>query len=93
MTTSSDKEPIQLYSEKPDGWTIVEELPTSLSLGDPTLHEVLQWHISLCGWCANGSLLKPPPFGERDNRKCPEYYEIVAEYSEYEATYIRWGKP
>lgn len=81
----SDREPIRLSSEG--------TFETSLSLGDPTLHEVLSWHVPLCMWCYMGSNRNPPVFGTPDDRKCPEYYEIVAEYSEYEATYIRMGNP
>jgi hypothetical protein len=86
----SDREPIQYFSESGE---IAAELPTSLSLGDPTMHEVLQWHIGLCRYCFHGIKAAPPPFGAKDNRKCLEYYEIATEYSEYEATYVRMGNP
>lgn len=89
----NDREPIRLYSKDGQWEYVSEELPTSLSLGDPTLHEVLQWHQSICSHCILGSKLNPPLFGRPDNRKCVEYYEIVQEYSEYEATYIRQGNP
>jgi hypothetical protein len=81
----SDREPIQLSSEG--------TFETSLSLGDPTLHEVLIWHLSKCATCQDGEKLAPAAFGHRSVNKCDEYYEIAAEYSEYEATYVRQGNP
>lgn len=82
---SNDREPIRLSSEG--------TFETSLSLGDPTLHTITRWHINMCEWCSSQENTRPPDFGKKDTRKCPEYYEIFAEYSEYEANYASKGNP
>lgn len=72
----------------------INEIPSSReTYNDPTLYEVLQWHISLCPVCLDGRDKPPPAFGTADNRHCPEYYGIAEEYSEYERDYIRWANP
>jgi len=66
---------------------------TSSDLGDIPLYDFLRWHISVCAYCFLHENEAPPQFGYPDNRKCQDYYEIVGEYSEYEAIYIRRGEP
>lgn len=79
LTENSETEPIKILSSE--------------DFGDPTMHEVLQWHISCCEWCKSMLDSPPPAFGMPDNRHCPEYYEIVQEYSDYERDYISKGNP
>lgn len=85
----SDREPIRLYSDESKG--IFQTLETSLSIGDPTLHDVLQWHMSLCPVCE----VRPRPsgFGVKDRSHCEEYFGILMEYSEYESDYVSKGNP
>lgn len=66
---------------------------SSEDFGDPTLHEVLQWHIVHCFPCTNHQFDPPPAFGKADKRHCEEYFEIVQEYSDYERDYVSKGNP
>lgn len=72
----------------------VNKIPSSReTYNDPTLYEVLKWHISVCRVCHDGLEKPPPAFGTADTRHCQEYYGIAEEYSEYERDYIRWANP
>jgi hypothetical protein len=71
----------------------INKILSSSDFGDPTLYETLNWHIFHCDWCKWGLKEPPPPFGHTDLRHCPEYYEIVAEYSDYERDYALKGNP
>jgi hypothetical protein len=66
---------------------------SSKDLGDPDLGTVLQAHIDQCLQCVACTLLPPPAFGMPDKRHCPEYFEIIQEYSDYERDYISKGNP
>ncbi len=68
-------------------------IPSSSDFGDLPLYDFLRWHISVCEWCNSGENQPPPQFGKQDHRKCPEYFEIVQEYSDYERIYIHDGNP
>jgi hypothetical protein len=61
------------------------------SYGDPALHTVIQWHFSMCQECNTGS--RPSIFGKRPDNLCPEYFEIIQEYAEYEGHYAMMGNP
>ena len=72
----------------------ISKIPSSReTFHDPTLYEVLQWHITLCAICTTGLSMPPPAFGTADSRHCREYYDIAEEYSEYERYYVSWGNP
>ena len=68
-------------------------LVSSSDLGDPTLYEVLQWHIARCEHCRIGQNQPPPLFGVADKRHCDEYYAIAKEFGEYEIKYAWKGNP
>jgi hypothetical protein len=88
--TSSDGQPLMKFSDTP------EDLSRKLfseDFGDPTLYEMLQWHMRHCEFCSHGMTQSPPQFGVQDTRHCSEYYEIAEEYSEYERVYISQGNP
>ena len=80
-------------SEKSETFDISKVISSRETYGDPSFYEVAQWHIKLCEWCKNGQDKPPPAFGTKDNRHCPEYYEIAEEYSDYERDYVKWGNP
>lgn len=67
------------------------KLPSSKDFGDPEIGTVLEWHIKHCGHCDLNS--SPGIFGKAATNFCPEYWEIVAEYSEYEVDYAWKGNP
>lgn len=67
--------------------------PRSEDFGDVSLYMFLQWHISVCVWCHSQLDITPPQFGVYDKRHCPDYYEIIQEYSDYERDYISRGNP
>jgi hypothetical protein len=72
----------------------INKIPSSReTFGDPTLYEVLQWHITNCIWCSAWINHPPPSFGKPDKRHCPEYYGIAQEYSDYERDYVSKGNP
>jgi hypothetical protein len=43
------------------------------------MHDLLQWHLSLCTTCNPTGMPGP----------CPEYFEIISEYADYEGYAIR----
>jgi len=66
---------------------------SSSDLGDLSLYDFLQWHISVCPHCAEHLNDAPPKWGVADNRHCQDYYDITQEYSDYERDYISRGNP
>lgn len=67
------------------------KLPYSADYSDPNLGTVLHWHLSLCGRCDPER--KVYRFGRRAEAFCPEYWEIVKEYADYEGHYGMMGNP
>jgi hypothetical protein len=60
---------------------------------DPEIGIVLSWHIVNCSLCSEyAKMARPLPFGSPASF-CPEYWEIVDEYSEYERNYAMRGNP
>lgn len=60
---------------------------------DPEMGTVLAWHIKLCGYCFYASQGQPLKFGSPATQFCHEYWEIIAEYGEYERHYAFKGNP
>jgi hypothetical protein len=88
----SDSQPQLILSVSSTGETTGKILSSS-ELGDPTLYEVLQWHIGICERCRIGQNQPPPRFGVADKRHCDEYYAIAEEFGEYETKYAWHGNP
>lgn len=63
---------------------------------DPQMSDVLAWHRSLCEECialdSERENCPPPALGTR-GFNCDEWYEIIAEYAEYEGQYAFLGNP
>ena len=66
---------------------------SSEDFGDPTLHEVLQWHMRICILCKFRADEPPPAFGKADTRHCQDYFAIIQDYSDYERDYASKGNP
>lgn len=88
----SESQP-QLVPTFSDGTTEEYNLVSSRDLGDPTLDEVLQWHMRLCALCALAVKTPPAMFGIKRTAFCPEYWEIINDYREYEGEYAWKGNP
>lgn len=68
-------------------------LPSSSDYGDPTIAQVITWHIANCPLCLADLDKMPEPFGVKSRRYCPEYWDIYEEYREYERDYALKGNP
>lgn len=84
-----------IYQAKnPDlvGQTVPIPIPEfKSSFSDPEMGTVLHWHLRLCSRCDPER--KVYGFGRRAEAFCDEYWEIIAEYAEYEGHYAMRGNP
>ena len=80
--------------EELDSYSAPIPLRFAEDFSDPTQDTVLQWHIRGCQHCSQGVTEPPRRFGvSNQSRYCPEFWEIVDDYAEYDGQYAMRGNP